>query len=161
MAHKNFPQMANTYTQLNIHAVFSPLGRKNLLLKEFRPDLFKYMSGILKNMKMFPLAINGVEDHVHVLFELHPTRSVSDVMETLKGKSSLWINENHLLPQKFRWQKGYGAFSCSKDHRDRTIKYIVNQENHHQQQLFRKEYLLLLQEFQINYDPRYIFEFYE
>ena len=95
--------MANTYTQLNIHAVFAVKGRKNLLTKEFRSDLFKYISGILNNTKQFSLAVNGYLDHVHLFFEMHPTTSLSDIMRVVKTNSSKWINENNFTKSKFAW----------------------------------------------------------
>ncbi|MFM9986595.1 MAG: transposase, partial [Flavobacteriales bacterium] len=124
-------------------------------------DLFKYMSGILKNDKAFPLAVNGWTDHVHVLFELPMTMSISDQMQRLKTASSIWINENKFLSQKFEWQGGYSAFSCSKGHRHRAIEYIINQETHHGKKSFREEYLETLQQQEVSYDPKYVFEFYD
>jgi REP element-mobilizing transposase RayT len=153
--------MANTYTQLNVQCVFSVLNRENFLLDKFRPELFKYISGILKNSNQFPLAVNGYKDHVHVFFELHPATSVSEVMQTVKANSSKWINENKFLPGKFRWQNGYGAFTYSRSQRDSVIKYIINQEQHHTKQSFKDEYLDLLHKFEIDYQDAYLFDFYD
>ncbi len=153
--------MANTYTQLNVHGVFSVLNRENFLLDKFRPELFKYISGILKNSKQFPLAVNGYRDHVHIFFELHPTTSVSEIMQSVKANSSKWINENKFLSGKFRWQSGYGAFTYSRSQRDNVISYIVNQEQHHAKQSFKDEYLDLLRKFEIDYNDAYLFDFYD
>jgi putative transposase len=153
--------MANTYTQINIQAVFAVKGRENFLHSNFRIKLFEYISGILKGIKQFPLAVNGDKDHVHIFFELNPSTSVSDVMEKVKANSSKWINENHFVHGKFEWQKGYGGFSYSKSQRDNVIKYIINQELHHKRKSFKEEYLEMLQKFEIEYDERYIFEYYE
>lgn len=153
--------MANTYTQMNVQAVFTVKGRENFLLSSFRERLFEYIYGILKGIDQFPLAVNGYKDHVHLFFELNPSSSVSDIMEKVKANSSKWINEKHLVPGKFEWQRGYGAFTYSKSQRDNVIKYIINQEKHHQQKPFKEEYLEMLQKFEIEYDGRYIFEFYE
>ena len=153
--------MANTYTQLNVHGVFSVLNRENFLLDKFRPELFKYISGILKNSKQFPLAVNGYRDHVHIFFELHPTTSVSEIMQSVKANSSKWINENKFLSGKFRWQSGYGAFAYSRSQRDNVISYIVNQEQHHAKQSFKDEYLDLLRKFEIDYNDTYLFDFYD
>ncbi len=105
--------MANTYTQINIHAVFAVKGRENLLTKNFRSDLFKYIAGILNNTKQYSLAVNGYLDHVHIFFEQHPTIALADILETVKSNSSKWVNENRLVKGKFAWQKGYGGFSYS------------------------------------------------
>lgn len=153
--------MANSYSQLNIHAVFSMEGRENFILSSFRPKLFEYIYGILKNSGQYPLAINGAQDHVHVFFELRPATSVSDVMEVIKASSSKWINENRFVPGRFSWQKGYGAFSYSRSQRNDVIQYIMKQEDHHKRKSFREEYLELLNKFEVDYDPRYLFEYYD
>jgi REP element-mobilizing transposase RayT len=137
--------MANTYTQLNIHAVFSVKGRENLLSANIRTTLFPYLSGILKNANNFPLAVNGYKDHVHVLFELDPTFAISDVLKKLKANSSKWVNDQKLMPGKFYWQEGYAAFSYSRSQRNDVIRYIMNQEQHHKTSTFREEYLKLLE----------------
>ncbi len=152
--------MANTYTQINIHAIFSVKGRENIITK-FQEELFKYISGILKNNNQFPLAVNGHKDHVHVFFELHPTMALSDIIRTVKSNASKWINENKFVKGKFSWQEGYGAFSYSKSQRDSVMKYIMQQELHHSKKTFREEYIELLKNFEIKFDDHYIFDFYD
>lgn len=129
--------MANTYTQINIHAVFATKGRENFILNSFNNQLFQYISGILKNINQFPLAVNGHKDHVHVFFELKSTDSVSNVLQILKTNSSKWINESKFLKGKFNWQNGYGAFSYSKSQRNDVIQYIINQEEHHKSKVLK------------------------
>jgi REP element-mobilizing transposase RayT len=153
--------MANTYTQINIHAVFSVKGRHNLLTEDFRDDLFKYISGILNNLNQYSLAVNGYLDHVHMFFELHPTSAVADILEVVKTNSSKWINKNQFVNGKFSWQKGYGAFSYSRSQRDNVIQYIMKQEEHHKKRTFQEEYLDLLKKFEIPFEDRYVFEFYK
>ena len=153
--------MANTYTQINIHAVFSVKGRHNILTNNFRKDLFKYIAGILNNQKQFSLAVNGYKDHIHIFFELNPANSVSEIMRIVKTNSSKWINENKFVKGKFAWQEGYGAFSYSRSQRSNVIDYIVNQEKHHKKSTFKDEYLELLNKFEIPFEGQYIFEFYE
>jgi putative transposase len=152
--------MANTYTQINIHAVFSVQGRENLLKKDFRGNLFKYMSGTMKDLGLFPLAVNGIEDHVHIFFELPPTLSVSKVLQEIKANSSRWINNEKLVDGKFQWQKGFGAFANSRSQRDSVIKYILNQETHHANSSFKEEYLELLNNYRVEFNQNYLFEFY-
>lgn len=152
--------MANTYTQLNVHAVFAVKGRRNFLKDNFRYDLFKYISGILNNNKQFSLAVNGFTDHIHIFFELHPTTAVSDILRIVKTNSSKWINENHFINGHFNWQEGYGAFSYSRSQRDNVINYIKDQERHHSKTSFKEEYMGLLEKFEIEYDGHYVFEFY-
>ena len=153
--------MANTYSQLNIHCVFSVKGRENFISRAFRDDLHRYMAGILKRDGCYPLAVNGWQDHVHTFFELPVTTAVSDQMRMLKASSSKWINDNRFIKGKFLWQDGYGAFSYSKSQRNTVIKYIINQEAHHRTVTFREEYLALLQRFGISFKNEYLFEFYD
>lgn len=152
--------MANTYSQVNIHCVFAVKGRENIITQDFRGDLHRYMAGILKNKGAFSLAVGGWLDHVHAFFELPMTIAVSDLMRDLKASSSGWINENKLLSGQFHWQDGYGAFSYSRSQRDDVIRYIMEQERHHKTRTFRDEYLELLKRFDVPFDERYVFEFY-
>jgi putative transposase len=155
--------MANVYTQVNIQAVFAVQGRLSLLEKPVREQLFPYISGILHNQNIYPLAVNGWLDHVHIFFEMKPDVSLSRTMEIVKAKSSKWINENALVKGKIKWQRGYGAFSYSRSQRDRVINYINKQEEHHQKIIntFRVEYLKIMEDFGIEFDTRYLFEFYD
>ncbi len=153
--------MANTYTQLNVQTVFAVKGRDNILTSNFRNQLFEYIAGILRNSKQYPLAINGYKDHVHVFFELNPDTSLANVLEAVKSNSSKWINSNHGVKGRFEWQRGYSGFTYSKSQRNNVIQYIMNQENHHKAQTFREEYMEILRKFEMEYDERYIFEFYE
>ena len=153
--------MANTYSQINIHCVFAVKSRENIITNHFRDELQRYMSGILKNDGVFPLAVGGWKDHVHVFFELKPDLKISDLMRMLKATSSKWINENKFVLGKFQWQEGYGAFSYSRSQRDNVINYIMKQEEHHKGRTFREEYLDLLKKFKVEYKEEYVFEFYE
>jgi len=119
------------------------------------------MYGILKNDNVFPLAIGGWKDHVHVFFELKPDLKISDLMRMLKATSSKWINDNKLVLGKFQWQEGYGAFSYSRSQRDKVIDYILKQEEHHYRKTFREEYMDMLKKFAVEYKDEYVFEFYD
>ena len=97
--------MANTYSQINIHCVFAVKGRENLITKNFRDDLHKYMSVILKKDNAYPLAVGGWKDHVHIFFELLPDLKISDLVRMVKASSSKWINDNSLVAGNFQWQE--------------------------------------------------------
>ncbi|MCF8219472.1 MAG: IS200/IS605 family transposase [Bacteroidales bacterium] len=153
--------MDNTYTQINIHAIFAPYKRENIILKEYRSELFKYIKGILNNNKQYSLAVNGCKGHVHIFFEIHPTTSLSDILRIVKTNSSKWINQNRFVKGKFEWQDGYGAFSYFYSQRDDVIKCIMNQEDHHKKRTFSEEYFDLLERFQIEFDDHYMFKFYD
>ena len=107
------------------------------------------------------LAINGMADHIHIFIGYKPSVSIPDLMKDIKVASCLWINERKLTKQKFNWQEGYGAFSYSQKHIDRVCKYIQNQESHHQMKTFREEYIDFIKEYKIEYEDRYLFEFFD
>ncbi len=151
--------MANTYTQINVHCVFAVKGRENLLNESIRNRVHKYISGIIKELDSYPLAVGGWLDHVHIFFELNPKTSISGAVQRVKANSSKMINSEKLVLGKFEWQAGYGAFTHSKSERDDVIKYIMNQEAHHSNVKFKDEYLELLRKFEVDFDEKYVFEF--
>ena len=153
--------MANTYSQITIHAVFAVKHRQNFILKPWGDNLHGYISGIITNNAAKSLAVGGWKDHVHILFGMPVTTSISDFMSTVKANSSKWINEQGFIKSKFEWQSGYGAFSYSKSQRDIVIKYIMNQEEHHKTKTFKEEYLKMLSDFEVEYDDQYLFDFYD
>ncbi|NLA23454.1 MAG: IS200/IS605 family transposase [Bacteroidales bacterium] len=150
--------MANTYTQIHIQAVFAVQNRLSLIHKSWEDELYMYISGIVKANKHKLLIINGMPDHIHLLFGLRPSQSLSDLMQDVKGSSSKWINKKRFVPGHFSWQEGYGAFSYSKNELNRVINYIKNQKEHHKTQRFINEYKMLLQEFDIDFNDKYIFK---
>jgi len=150
--------MANTYTQIHIHAVFSVQNRSALISDKWKERLYQYITGIVLNNGHKLLAINGMSDHVHILFGMRPIQSLSDLMQDIKGDSSKWINKNRFVPGKFAWQEGYGAFSYCKNDLHNVISYIENQESHHKGRTFVDEYISMLRDFRIDFDERYIFK---
>ena len=148
-----------SFTQLYVQLVFAVQYRENLLVKSIRPHIFEYIGGIIKGMKHKALIVNGVADHVHILLGLNPSVSISDTVHDIKRSSSLFINNNNLISGRFSWQSGYGAFSYSRTQIENVFRYIQNQEIHHARTSFRQEYISLLEKNDIEYDPRYIFEF--
>ncbi|WP_159477820.1 IS200/IS605 family transposase [Dyadobacter sp. 3J3] len=150
--------MANTYHQIYIQAVFAVKYRDAVIGKEWQSELFANIGNLINETGCKNIIVNGVADHVHCFFGLKPSQSISDVMQIAKGRSSKWINDSKLLPHRFEWQEGYGAFSYSKSHIDSVLKYIKNQEAHHRKQIFREEYIEMLDKFGVVYDERYIFE---
>jgi putative transposase len=153
--------MAGTFSQIYIQVVFAVQGRQNLLQKEWRQEVFKYMAGIIKNKGQKPIIINGVEDHVHVFLGLKPAMALSDLVRDIKNNSSNFINEQNWIKGKFNWQEGYGAFSYSHSQIETVYTYVQNQEQHHKQQTFKEEYLDFLKKFEIEHDAKYLFEWLE
>ncbi len=153
--------MANTYTQIYLHIVFSVKRRQNLIQKTWKEELYKYICGIANGKDQKIYAIGGVSDHIHILISIRPTIAVSDLVRDIKANSSKWINEKGFLLNKFQWQEGFGAFSYARSELDTIIRYINNQEQHHQKKTFKTEYLDLLQQFNVEYDEKYLFEWVE
>ena len=153
--------MGNTYTQLNIHVVFTVKGKLNVLTDDFINRLFEYISGILTNLQHYPLAVGGYKDHVHIFFELNPKDSLSNIVQKVKANSSRWINENGFVAGRFEWQRGYGAFSYSKSQRNNVIHYIMRQKEHHSAKTFKEEYFEILKKFNIRFEDKYMFDFLE
>ena len=150
--------MANTYTQIHIQAVFTVQDRNSIIKMSFKNELYKYISGIIKNNGHKVLAINGMHDHVHVFFGMRPSQSLADLMQDVKGDSSKWINQKGFINGKFSWQEGYGGFSYSKSQVNNVIDYIKRQEIHHRRKTFTEEYLEFLEKFEVPFDERYIFK---
>jgi REP element-mobilizing transposase RayT len=148
--------MANTYTQIHIHAVFAVQNRLSLIQNQWKEELYQYVSGIVTNQGHKLLQIGGMSDHIHVLFGMRPTQSLSDLMQDIKGSSSLWINKKRLVMGRFSWQEGYGAFSYGKSQINDVVQYIKNQEIHHRKRTLADEYLEFLKLFEIEYDERYV-----
>ena len=106
--------MSNTYTQIHIQAVFAVQNRQSLINSQWKDELYKYMTGIIQNYEHKVLQINGMPDHIHILFGMRPTQALSELMKQVKQDSSKWLNEKYFHNSKFSWQSGYGAFSYSK-----------------------------------------------
>lgn len=150
--------MANTYSQIYIQIVFAVSGRENLILKEWKAEMFKYITGIVTNHGQKLLAINGVADHIHILLNIKHGIALSDLVRDIKANSSRWINDRKFVRGKFQWQEGFGAFSYSISQLDDVIGYIQRQEEHHQEVSFKKEYLTYLKKFRVDFDPKYTFD---
>ena len=153
--------MAGTFSQIYIQLVFAVKGRENLIQREWSTGLYKYMAGIIKGKNQKPIIVNSMPDHVHLFVGLRPAMPVADLARDVKNNSSNFINEKKFLRKKFAWQEGYGAFSYSHSHISNVYNYILNQEQHHRKITFREEYLGFLKKFEVEYDKRYLFEFYD
>lgn len=127
------------------HIVLNTKGRK-LVIPEFAEKLlYQYISGIIRNHQSQVIAINGIGNHIHILVELSPTLSLSDLVRDIKQGSSKWIKTQASFPFFESWGKEYGAFSCSARNRQAIINYITNQKEHHQSKSFEEEYLAMIE----------------
>ncbi len=153
--------MANNYYQVTLHIVFAVRNREALIEDTFRENLHAYITGIIKNHDQKLLTINSMHDHIHLLIGLAPSMRLSDLVREIKSASSKYINENNLSRKKFYWQNGYGVFSYSMSHRKNVIRYIENQREHHRKMTFKKEYIKFLESFKIEYNRKYLFDFFD
>jgi putative transposase len=150
-----------TFTQLYVQIVFAVKNRDAYLEPNIRKRIFQYMGGIINEMNHKTIIINGVSNHVHIFLGLNPAISISDTVHDIKRSSSLFINNEKLCRYKFAWQEGYGAFTYSHSQIPNVYKYIDAQEEHHKKRTFKEEYLQFLKKYEIQYDERYIFDFFE
>ena len=148
----------NTYTQLHIQFVFAVKFREAVINPVWKEDLHKYITGVIQKKTHKMLAINAMPDHLHMLIGYRPVDHMSDMIRVVKNASKDWMNENNLTKSKFQWQDGFGAFSYTKKDINDVINYIKMQEQHHHKKTFLEEYALLLEEFEIEYDDRYLFK---
>jgi putative transposase len=153
--------MSGTFSQIYIQMVFAVQGRESLIHASWEEELYKYISGIVKNKEQKMLAINGMPDHIHFLIGMKPSCRLSDLVREIKKSSNEFIKGKKFSKFKFQWQEGYGAFSYSHSNLDNVIKYIMNQKEHHKKKTFKEEYLSFLRKFEIEFKDEYLFEWYE
>ena len=148
--------MAQTFTNLLTHVIFSTKERVPSIQPDWRPDLLAYLGGIIRELQGKAVAIEGTNDHVHMLLWMPPNRSISETLRVLKTNSSRWISRER--GKTFAWQAGYGAFSVSQSNAPAIVKYIRGQEQHHRRVSFQEEFVAFLRRNGIEYDERYIWE---
>lgn len=153
--------MPGTFSKVYIQVVFAVQERANLIGDNFKTDLHKYISGIISGKDQKSIIVNGMPDHIHAFIGLKPATAISDLVRDIKNNSSNFINDHKLVKGKFQWQEGYGAFSYGQSQIENVYNYILNQEAHHKKKTFRQEYISLLTAFKIEFDEKYLFEWYE
>lgn len=153
--------MANTYTQIYIQIVFAVKNREALIQKEWKERLHAYITGIVQSDGHKMLGINSMPDHIHLFIGYKPTPSIPDLVEEIKTSSNRFVKENRLSKFQFAWQKGYGAFSYSRSQIPDVARYIETQELHHSKKIFREEYLEMLRKFEVEFDEKYLFDFFD
>ncbi|HZS08162.1 MAG TPA: IS200/IS605 family transposase [Blastocatellia bacterium] len=148
--------MANTYTALFYHVVFSTKNRVEFIRPEIEERIWAYIGGVARNHKMTAIQVGGVEDHVHALIMAPPVLAPFEIAKYLKGDSSKWIHDEFPDLRDFAWQDGYGAFTVSKSNVLDVVSYIQNQRAHHQTHTFQEGYLEFLKKHGVDYDERYV-----
>jgi putative transposase len=146
--------MSHTFSKNHQHIIFSTKGREKSIRKELQTELWAYIAGTCRNLKMDALAIGGSDDHIHILLDLPPRISVAEAVLAIKANSSRWMKQT---VKQFSWQEGYGAFSVSASNVAAVEKYIFTQEQHHRKKSFQEEYLAFLKRHGVKFDPRYVF----
>jgi putative transposase len=150
--------IAQSLSSILIHLVFSTKHREPLITHAIEFELYAYLSGIFNNCKSPSLLINGMPDHVHALFKLHRTYTLSDVVEEVKRSSSKWIKSKGRELNSFQWQAGYGAFSIGQSNLASVKRYIAEQKEHHKERNFKDEFRALLKKYEVEYDERYTWD---
>ena len=153
--------MPGTFSQIYIQIVFAVKGRTSLIHSTWETELYKYISGIVRNKDQKMLAINGMPDHIHFLIGMRPSCCLSDLVREIKKSSNVFIKEKGFVQSNFQWQEGYGAFSYSHSALDDVISYIGNQKEHHKKKTFKDEYMEFLRRFKIDFKEEYLFEWIE
>ena len=145
-----------TYRQIFYQIVFGTKNRKATIAREAGEDLYKYIWGVIKNKKCTLFRINGIEDHIHIMSDLHPSVSLSNYVKDIKIASSIWMKESGKFPAFEGWQEGYGAFTYSVREKDMIINYIKNQKEHHKTDNFQNEFRRLLIDNGVYFDEKYL-----
>lgn len=150
--------MANTYSRILMHVVFSTKGRQMLISSDWEAELYSYIAGITERMGQKMLAINGMPDHIHLLIGMRVDCCLSDLIREVKKSSTNFIRAKRFTLNDFHWQEGFGAFSYATSDLPIVAGYIANQKLHHANLTFREEYLGLLDEYKIEYKIEYVFD---
>jgi putative transposase len=145
----------SSYRQLLYHLVFRTKDSLPTIKQDNAGQLYSYIIGIVKNKNSHLYRINGVENHLHILSDIHPSVSLADLMKVVKVSTSVWMKESNLFPAFNGWSDGYAAFTCSYMDIERLIDYIKNQQEHHKKRSFEEEYRILLMESGVKIDERY------
>jgi putative transposase len=150
--------MPGTYSQILMHIVFGTSRRRRWIKPELSERLYPYIGGVIRAEKAVLYQIGGTEDHIHMYLRWRPTGSVSDLMRTVKARSSKWIHDTFPALSAFAWQDGYSVFSVSKSQEESVRTYIEGQVEHHKGEDFRSELLRLLRAHGVEFEERYVFE---
>ena len=137
--------------------MFCTYDRENTLPETMHENLYSYIWGIIKKRNCVLYRVNGTENHIHILSDLHPSISLADYIKEIKTATNRWIKESGQCPGFISWADGYCALTYTYRDKEMIVNYIKNQKEHHQKTNFEDEYKALLDEFGILPDDRYIF----
>ena len=148
--------MPQSLSKILVHLIFSTKHREPTINDAVRSPLHAYLVGILDNLNCPSLQTGGTNDHVHILFALGRTITVSDVVEEVKKGSSKWMKTQDV--PTFTWQAGYGAFSVGESQAATVVRYIQRQEEHHRHLSFQDEFRRFLEKYHVAFDERYVWD---
>jgi putative transposase len=150
--------VSQSLAKIYIHLIFSTKNREPLLRDEIRPELHRYLGGILRDLNSPAIEINSEADHVHVLFVLARTMTLSQIAQDIKTGTSAWLKKQSPVYANFHWQNGYAAFSVSQSGVPDVRGYIRHQREHHQRMTFQDEVREFLRRYEIEFDERYLWD---
>jgi len=150
--------MANTYSSLFYHLVFSTKNRKSWIKPEIENRIWSYIGGIARAHNMQAIQVGGIDDHVHALLRAKPVHSPSEIAKLIKTETSKWIHQEFDQMRTFGWQDGFGVFSVSKSNVPKVVEYIKRQREHHLGESFEDEYEQLMKLHEVEYDARYLLD---
>jgi hypothetical protein len=145
-----------TYKQIYYQIVFGTKHLEPTINEKNEPELYKYIWGVLKNKNCKLYRINGIQNHIHIFCDLHPSINLSNLVKDIKVSTNLWMKQSGLFPEFTEWQEGYGAFTYSIREKEMIINYIKNQKEHHKNETFEEEYKRMLKEEGIEFDEKYL-----
>ncbi len=144
-----------SYRQLLYHIIFRTKDSRPAINQDHAKELYAYITGIIRNKNGHLYRINGTEDHLHILTDVHPSIALADFMRELKASSSKWMKESRLFPSFEGWADGYGSLTCSYMDLGNLLDYLKNQAEHHKKRAFEEEYRILLPKAGITIDEKY------
>jgi REP element-mobilizing transposase RayT len=148
----------SAYRQILYHLVFRTKCSEKSIKQEHATELYKYIWGIIKNKKCVLLRINGMEDHIHILSDLHPSIALADYIKEIKVASSKWMKESGLFPGFKGWGVKYCALTYSYKEREYVVNYIKNQQEHHKKENFQDEIRRIFKEQGIDLDEKWFWK---
>ena len=150
--------MSNTFTKIYLHIVFAVKNRESLIPVTRQDEIHSYIAGTLKGLGHTPYKIGGTDTHIHIVLGYNIKQLIPDLVREIKKASTKFINESHMIPFKFNWQRGYGCFSASPSHLNQLCDYVEHQYEHHKNISFHDEMKRILDKYDIIFDESYIFD---
>ena len=147
----------NSYRQILYHIVFCTYKREKTIPEKHHESLYRYIWGIIQKRNCVLYRINGTENHIHILSDLHPRVALSDYIKEIKTATNRWMRESGNYPYFKSWAEGSCVFTYAYRDKELIINYIKKQKEHHRLFSFEEEHLNLLKDNGVDFDERYVF----